>query len=285
MKKILVCLLLVLNLYGVEFQPVHSSAQFYMESKDFDNSRQKIDGVVYGIGADVHIQNSEIRMTYEYGKTQTKQPPLNKDLKVEKLFLRYAYAFDKNFAFNLNYLTVLHDNIAITDGGDAYGAGLSYLPSKKLGMNVTQYYTDYKDFDVYQSNVTLDYKIRIGAYKIKLTSESLYINIDEAHRNKFTKNAKKSYFTSAVKLHAHYNTWHFGTAAYFGKRVFAVMNDGFKLQHHAMAFDRTYAAGVGKTIGKAVVRVQYIYQRATELPMKNKNVEVKNIRAIINYKF
>ncbi|HIP14197.1 MAG TPA: hypothetical protein EYG74_01760 [Sulfurimonas autotrophica] len=285
MKKIFTFLCIALNLYGVEFQPIHSSMQLYFESKDFDNSKQKIDGVVYGIGGDLHIQNSEIRFAYERGKTQTKQPPLRDDLDVEKLFLRYAYAPNKSFALNLNYLTVLHDNIAITDGGDAYGAGISYFPSKKLGLNFTQYYTDYKDFDVYQSNVNIDFKIQIGAYKIKLTSENLYINIDEENQNTFTKNAKESYFTSAVKLHAHYNSWHFGTAAYFGKRAFAIMNDGLKLQHHAMEFDRAYAVGVGKSIGNAVVRLQYIYQRATELPLKNENVEVKNIRAIVNYKF
>ena len=50
------------------------------------------------------------------------------------------------------------------------------------------------------------------------------------------------------------------------------MNDRFKLQHHAMEFDRTYAAGVGKDIGKAVLRLQYIYQRAEDIPMKNKDV-------------
>ncbi len=87
------------------------------------------------------------------------------------------------------------------------------------------------------------------------------------------------------KLHTHYNDWHFGAAAFFGRRAFAVMNDGFKLQHHAMEFDRTYAVGVGKNIGNAVVRLQYIYQRATELPIQNANVEVRNIRLLLNYKF
>ena len=284
-KKFLVLFYVTISLYGIEFQPVHSSMLFYMESKDFDNSKQKIDGNVYGIGADMHIKNSEIRFVYEQAKTNTKQLPLTKDLKVKKLFLRYAYALNKNFAININYLSVLHDNIAITDGGDAYGAGISYLFSKKFGVNFTQFYTDYKDFDVYQSNFSLNYKTQIGKYKIKLTSENIYINIDEEYKNRFTKNAKKSYFTSAIKLHAHYASWHFGTAAFFGKRVFAIMNDGFKIQHHAMEFDRTYALGFGKNFGRSIVRVQYIYQRAQELPMKNRGVEVRNIRLLFNYRF
>jgi len=53
--------------------------------------------------------------------------------------LRYAYEAGKSFAFNLNYLTVLYDNIAITDGGVAYGAGVSYFYSKRLGLNFTNF--------------------------------------------------------------------------------------------------------------------------------------------------
>ena len=285
MKKSILLLGTVLSLHAVEFQPVHSSVQTYIESRDFSHSKQKIEGNLYGIGADVHFGNSEVRFAYEYGKTDTKQPPLKKDLKVQKLFLLYNHTLNKQFDVNLNYLSVLDDNIAITDGGNAYGMGVTYTPTKVWSTNFTQFYTDYNDFDVYQSNLTLDYKMKLGAYKIKLTSENFYINIDEEQKNRFTKNTKKEYFTSAVKLHAHYNDWHFGTVAFFGKRVFAVMNDGFKLQHHAMEFDRTYAVGVGKTIGNAVIRLQYIYQRATELPMQNEDVEVRNIRLLLNYKF
>ena len=63
------------------------------------------------------------------------------------------------------------------------------------------------------------------------------------------------------------------------------MQDGFKVQHHAMEFDRTYAIGAGRTFGDFVLRAQYIYQRAEELPMSNKDVEVSTFRLISNYKF
>jgi len=86
-------------------------------------------------------------------------------------------------------------------------------------------------------------------------------------------------------LDSHYKTYHFGAGAYFGKRAFAVMNDGFKVQHHAMEFDRTYVVGVGKSIGDFVVRMQYIYQRAKEMPVNNDNVRVQVFRFIANYKF
>jgi len=52
-----------------------------------------------------------------------------------------------------------------------------------------------------------------------------------------------------------------------------------------MEFDRTYAVGVGKSIGGFVVRMQYIYQRAKEMPVNNDNVRVQVFRFIANYKF
>jgi len=45
-----------------------------------------------------------------------------------------------------------------------------------------------------------------------------------------------------------------------------------------------YAVDIGKNIDNLVVRLQYIYQRATEFPMNNEGVKVKNLRVIINFK-
>ncbi len=266
-------------------QTIHSSIVTYVESKNFTNSVQKEDGVVYGIGADIHHDNSAYKLAYEYGDTNTKQPPLKEDLRTDKLFLKYAYDFQDDLEFNLNYINILNDNIAITDGGKTYGAGITYHIRKNINTNFTQYYTNYDDFNVYQSDFTLDYKMKINDIKIKLTSVTKYINLDEENLNSFTKNAEDDYLTSGIKLHLHYEGYHFGSAVYFGKRVFAIMDDGFKIQHHAMEFDRTYTVGIGKNISDFVLRLQYTYQQATELPVENKNVEVSNIRLLLNYKF
>ena len=139
--------------------------------------------------------------------------------------------------------------------------------------------------NVHQSDFNIDYKINLEDIKIKLSSNSKYIDIDEKNVNGFTKNAKSDYLTTGLSIHSHYKSYHLGAAVYFDKRAFAIMNDGFKIQHHAMEFDRSYAFGFGKTISDVVVRLQYIYQRATELPVNNKGVEVKNIRLMINRKF
>ena len=278
-------LLMTVSASAVEIQTIHSSVQTYFENKDFTNSKQKDDGVVYGVGGDIHYEDSEYRFAHEHGCTQTIQPPMDKNLITDKLFLRYAYQFNDAFEFNLNYINILNDNIAITDGGVVYGLGVTYTFVKPLSINFTQFHTDYQDFNVEQSDLRIDFKTKIKDFKIKLSSVSKYIRIDEKHSNSFTKNAENDYFTSAIEFHSHYETYHFGATAYFGKRVFAIMSDGFKIQHHAMEIDRTYAAGIGKTFSDFVVRVQYIYQHAVELPMLNGNVELRNIRVILNYKF
>ena len=278
-------LLLTFTSYLLAQNAIHSSVSTYYENKTFKNSVQKDDGVVYGFGADIHNNDSEYKFAYEYGDTNTKQPPLQDDLKTQKLFLKYGYRLNDNIKLHINYIRILEDNIAITDRGDSYAGGITYSVDKKLSFDFTQFYTTYTDFTVHQSDFNVDYKFNLNDIKIKLSSISKYIDIDEKNINGFTKNAKNDYFTTALSFHSHYNSYHFGAAAYIGKRAFAIMNDGFKIQHHAMEFDRTYALGVGKTISDFIIRTKYIYQRATELPAQNKNVKVKNFRIIVNYKF
>ena len=282
--KLIILFILSTSLWATS-ETVHSSIVTYIESKDFDNSVQKEDGKVYGIGADIHLDHSEYRFAYEYGDTNTKQPPLKEDLRTDKLFLKYSYDFQNNFEFNVNHINILNDNIAITDGGKTYGVGITYHIRKNINTNFTQYYTNYEDFNAYQSDLTINYKMKIDDIKVKFTSVTKYIKLDEENVNGFTKNAENSYLTSGLKLHLHYDGYHFGSAIYFGKRVFAIMDDGFKIQHHAMEFDRTYAVGIGKNISDFVLRLQYIYSRATELPAENENVEVSNVRLLLNYKF
>lgn len=284
-KTSLILLYSSLDLLAVETQTIHSSTSIYYESKTFSNSVQKNDGVVYGVGADVHVANSQMRLAYEKGKTNTKQPPLNQDLDTDKIFLRYGYSFNKQLTLNANYINILHDNMAPTSHGVTYGAGISLNPTKKISTNFTQYYSAYKDFNALQSDITIEYKSNVEDIKYKLTAIGKYITFQGKNSNTFSKDAKNLYSTLGLKLHAHYQSYHFGVGAFFGKRAFAIMDDGFKIQHHAMEFDRTCAVGVGKTLGDFIVRYQYVYQRAVELQMQNKNVEVVNNRMTLNYKF
>ncbi|MCK5697282.1 MAG: hypothetical protein KAI02_03915 [Gammaproteobacteria bacterium] len=285
MKTLFLFSLVMLYTPIVFANTIHSSVLNYFEVKDYSGSLQKKDAIVYGLGIDVHYKDSSYKVNYESAQADTKQPPLKKDLNYQKIFFKYGYKLNDRFKFNINYANILHDNIAITDDGKVYGAGLTYTFNKQSSMNVTQFYTDYDDFNVYQSDLNVYYKIKINDIKFNLSSMIKYIDIDEENQNSFLKNADNSYLTSGIKLHSHYKTYHFGAGAYFGKRAFAVMNDGFKVQHHAMEFNSTYAIGVGKNIGDFVVRLQYIDQRATEMPLNNKDVKIKVFRLIANYKF
>ena len=284
-KQILILLLSALSLFAIESQHVHSSASIYYEMKDFSNSVQKNDGVIYGVSADIHHKDSMLRAAYEKGATNTIQPPLSENLSTDKLYLRYGHILNEQFSLNVNYINILSDNIAPTDQGVAYGAGLTYTPNKAVAANFTQYYTDYKEFDVYQSDFKIDYKTSYKELKYKLTALGKYITFKDKDSNSFSTKAQDDYTTVGLKIHSHYKTYHLGAGAFFGKRAFAIMNDGFKIQHHAMEFDRTYAVGIGKSFGDVVLRYQFVYQRATELPMSNENVEITNNRVILNYKF
>jgi hypothetical protein len=261
----------------------------YFEAKSFTNSTQKTDGVVYGVGADIHYNHSAYKFIYEKGDTNTIQPPLPSDLKTDKLFLKYSYELNEKFSFNLNYINVLNDNIAITDGGQTYGAGLSYSFNKAT-LSFTNFHTIFDDFSVNQTDVNVEYKTKVKNIKLKLNLITKYILIDDdgidyAKTKNFTKNAQDNYLTTGLKLHLHSHGYHFGSAIYLGKRAFAIMDNGLKIQHHAMEFDRTFAIGIGKNISQFVVRLQYIYARATELPNLNKDVKVSTTRFVANYKF
>jgi len=284
MKYLLLLISLTTSIFAQEV--VHSSLSAYAESKTYSNSKQKEDGMIYGVGADIHIGNAGYKLTYEEGGANT-TPKVPIDLEMQKVFFKFDYKFDKHFSANINYIGVLHDNLALhADGAYVGGGGITYRFDKKLSLNFTQYFSVYDKFDIFQSDLRVDYKTRFDRVKVKFSSVTKYIYVEDGNTtHSVVDNADESYFTTAIEAHAHYKSYHLGGAAYFGKRVFAVMNDGFKLQHHAMEFDRTYAVGGGKTFGDFILRLQYIYQRATELPLSNPGVEVSTLRFMTNYKF
>ena len=61
------------------------------------------------------------------------------------------------------------------------------------------------------------------------------------------------------------------------------MTEGFGLQHHAMEFDRTYMAGIGKRFDDVELKVRYSYQRAKELPLNNSGVTIDAVSLKVKY--
>ena len=266
-------------------ETIHSSFSSYVESKTFKNSKQKEQGYVYGVGADVHYNHAGYKMVFEHGDTQTKQPPLPRDLKFNKLFLKYNYKFVNKLQLHFHYGKVLSDNISKTDGGAFYGFGLGYQLVKPLSVDFTHYQTYYDQFELSQNDFKIEYKFLFKDVRFKLSTTSKYITLKDVVPNDFTKNSKDNYLTTLIALHTHYKTYHFGVGTSVGSFAFGVMNDGVKIQHHAMKISKNYSLGLGKTFGDFIIRTQYIAQEATELPMKNDGVDIKTFRLIGNYKF
>jgi hypothetical protein len=207
--KIFLLLLLNYSLYADLLEPIHSSLSTYIEDKDYKDSKQKDSGNVYGVGADIHYKASEYKITYEYGGANTKKPPMKDDLKFQKLYTRYAYTLQNGISFHINYLSILDDNIAITDGGDIYGLGLSSLVLKKILANFSYYHSDYDDFKTDQFDMLLEYKMAYNGVKMKFSTLFTDIELNDKNKNSFTKNAKESYFTAALKLHTHYKSYQY----------------------------------------------------------------------------
>ena len=258
----------------------------YYESYNFTDSTIKEKGYALGFIGSHKSENSFYKLGYEYEYTQSTPAfhAKNGDFKIHKLYSKYAYSASPKWKINLNYINVLDDNIAPTSNGSIYGLRVTYSFIKPLSLNITQFLSDYEEFDVYQSDIKIVYKMKFDTLKIKLQSITKYMNLKDYQSNGYSKNADSSYLTSGVKVGALYNSYTFGGGAYFGERAFAVMDDGFKLQHHALSFDKTYAFLLAKSFAYLNIKLQYIYLEAKELP-SHQNIEVDILRLVGSYKF
>ena len=283
MKKlntILLATLLCSTLHAKEEEQHHhegsNNIKINYETLDFSNSKKKEDGQRYGVEIDHEDENNHFQLYYEKTKTNTTKI-IPKDLDVNKYTLKYQYKLNPKEQISFLYANIDDNIMKETDGGNIYGIGYS---NKSIG--ITQYLSDYPHFDVYQSDLKYSFK-KSG---IKTTLIGKYIHLKDKNSNNFSKNAKSDYFTGGVKLHTHYQGYHLGAGAYFGKRIFAVMKEGFKVQHHAMEFKESYMVGVGHALGKNITaHLRYGYHNAKEIPINNDNVKVENISIDMLYKF
>ena len=269
--RILILSIAILIAQAEEINSIETS----YEILDFDNSKKKESGDRYGIKFNHKDSRSDIQVYYEKTKTATTEI-VPKDLDVNKYLFKYRYRFLRGDSATLLYGKVSDNLMRETDGGDVYGVGYSINQ-----FSLMQYFIDYPHFNIYQS----DFKWTLKG-RVKSSIIGKYIHLDNKNSNPFSKNAKSDYFTVGVKLHTKYNRVHFGAGAFFGKRVFAIMRDGFRIQHHAMEFKETYMCGVGYPFNRNLsANLRYVYQKAKELPINNNNVEVKNLSLTLLYSF
>ena len=258
----------------------NTTVKISYENLNFDNSKKKDQGKRYGVMVSHNTDDSLYQIAYEKTNTDTFQPPLAQNLHVNKYYLKYAHKLDDKQAFSVSYATIDDNLMKETDGGHIYGLGYKYG-----AFGFRQYLSDYKHFNVYQTDLKYTFKKVFGEVKTSAVILGKYIHLQDRESNPFSANAEENYFTPGVKLHAHYEDYHMAVGAYFGKRIFAVMYNGFKVQHHAMEFDETYMLGFGKHFGDLDLNVKYVYQKATEIPIHNDNVKVQNIGVVLRYRF
>lgn len=250
------------------------------ENFNFENSKKKDNGQRFRAKVNHKTDNNLYQLVYEKTDTETFKPPLTKDLNVHKVFLKYTRKLDEKQSFSLSYITIDDNIMKEVDGGNIYGLGYKYG-----AFGLTQYLSDYDNFNVYQTDMKYTFKKAFGEVKIFTTLLAKYIRLQNKESNPFSSNAQDDYFTPGLKIHAHYDEYHMGVGAFFGKRAFAVMYDGFKIQDHAMEFNETYMVGMGKHFGDLDVSLNYVYQVATEIPINNDNVKAKNIILQLGYRF
>ncbi len=207
-------------------------------------------------------------------------PPLSDNLHINKIYLKYSYQWDEKQSFHGSYATIDDNLVRDTDGGDIYGIGYGY---KSFGL--TQYLSDYRNFNVYQTDIKYSFKKEFNELALKATIIGKYICLEGGRNHRFTQNAKDDYFSAGLQLHAKCKEFHCHCGAFFGERIFGVMNNGFGVQHHAMEFNETYMFGVGRKFGNMDLNLTYVYQEATEIPIQNHNVKVQNIILQLVYRF
>ncbi len=275
--------LLLLAFLGVISQA--SGAEDYVSLQydyfNFTHSKQKDYGNRATLHAKVAGEGKSLQVAYEKTITETYKPPLPENLNVDKLFVRYDQKVFESDRYDLG-LIMVRDNLVATDGGKIFYGGYLHRFTPLMALEGDFYYGYYDIMKTYQFDVALKLRKKFGDLDTRLNVVVKDIVVD-ACSDKFCANAEPNYLTAGLKAKLDYEGYFLHGAGFVGKRVFAVMLEGFGLQHHAMEFDRTYMAGVGKRFEDVELKLRYTYQRARELPLNNSGVTIDAVSLRVKY--
>jgi len=254
--------------------------------KDYKNSKTKVDGKTNTLGINYKYKRNTLHLNFAKDEVNREHPMTKKSietLKVKKYNLNYQYDVNHDLSVKTSYIKII-DNLAPTDQGKIYGIGAKYNLKKGFGTSFDIYRSDYKNFDVNQYDLSVFKGFKIGSVKSKVTIIAKKIDIDGDKYGNFTFK-DKDYFTTGVKLNTMYDGYFGAVGAFFGKRIFTVLKNGTKVQHHAMEQDKTYMASFGKKFKNFDLMLSYSYQNGKELPEKQNDVDTKVASLMLKYKF
>jgi len=279
-------------LCGVSLLYGNSEVSIYSGKKDYSNSLKKVDGKILNLNLSHKYKSGKIDIGYLKDDVNLIHPmtraPL--ELDVRKYNASYRYFLNKQLDLKASYIKII-DNLAPTDQGKVYGLGTGYKLQKGFGAKIDFYRSDYKPFDVNQYDLSLYKGFKANKLKGRLTIGSKFIKIDGDTYNpndpiqKQYNFYEKNYNTNFVKVGLNYQGYIAGAGAFFGKRVFTVLDDGAKVQHHAMEQDETYMFNLGKKFKNFDIFAKYSFQNGKELPENRDDVDTKVTSIGLHYRF
>lgn len=254
--------------------------------KDYDNSKTKTNGKTIDYRFLHNFESSQIVINYEDSLTK-RENEITKakltSLEVEKLSMKYLYHISDELSFKTSFINI-EDNLAPTDDGKIYGLGLIKNMNSSTGIKIDTYLSDYEDFNVNQYDLTFVKKFKLDNINLEAQLGSKYININGQNYGNYV--LKDNYFLSYfLNLNANYNGFIFGLGFMNGDRLFAIQEDGLKVEHHALEQNKTYMVSLGKKFKNIDLISRYIYSNSNELPENRNDVKSQFVSLGLNYKF
>ena len=254
--------------------------------KDYDNSKTKTNGKTIDYRFLHNFESSQIVINYEDSLTK-RENEITKakltSLEVEKLSMKYLYHISDELSFKTSFINI-EDNLAPTDDGKIYGLGLIKNMNSSTGIKIDTYLSDYEDFNVNQYDLTFVKKFKLDNINLEAQLGSKYININGQNYGNYI--LKDNYFLSYfLNLNANYNGFIFGLGFMNGDRLFAIQEDGLKVEHHALEQNKTYMVSLGKKFKNIDLISRYIYSNSNELPENRNDVKSQFVSLGLNYKF
>lgn len=254
--------------------------------KDYDNSKTKINGKTIDYNIKHKIDDFNLEINYEDSSTKRKNFITNQSLEklnVEKLGSKLTYSLNENLRGKISILSI-EDNLAVTDNGKVYSVGLLKKIDKNKHIKSDFYFSDYEDFNVNQYDLNFAKRFDYEEYSLVLNTGVKYIKINGNQYGNYSFQ-DKNFQVLDLSLKANYKNNFLTFKTLVGDRLFSVLNDGIKVQHHAMMQESFYTVKIEKKLKKLDIFASWNYQKGKELPENQDNVKTKTYTLGLNYKF